>query len=511
MVHRHRNPCRVGFGPNGAWAFGTPNGQIKILPIIESPPPSDHIDILAALGISSEPAGSSSTLPSFNDLAKLSKRPHEKPIWQLGSILFDPIQSSGDAYLDERSRMEALSQWLAASMAEHEHLFSQNPVLQALLLKNDLHKASIEARLLGFPRLACLISMAQCDPSLRRACFERQLLAWQHDPDLIDPDVWQIYELLAGRIEALLGRYPDLPWTVCFAAYFWFGLAGRPYERLQLALQFAPPPSQDIRLYMIALFADNSGAGRLVELLPLETVLGPSSMPPTSNGYFLPWALGRMLDGITRFRDPLSQQKLDSLFGEELEFVGLPTLAHQITKDPSPLLRHQIQDGPFGKVSLAWALRYNNASQLDQFNAFADAQDWLSASEILATQIGPQSIISKDDDGLYDALIRLPKDYLERSSYPRNSSLFPKIVAAYYLYLSLRVQQDHPSTILQKLTDMLESLPKRRLNEPSMLMPRIALSLIKDFLWDLSKRLGLNLEFKELTLAMALSKAESLL
>lgn len=507
----HRIPCRVGFAPNGLWTFGMPNGQINIRPIIESPPRSDHIDILAALGISSEPT-SSSTLPSFNDLAKLSKRPHEKQIWQLGSILLDPAQSSGDAYLDELARMDGLSQWLAASMDEHVDLFSQNPVLQALLLKNDLHKASIEARLLGFPRLACLISMAQCDPSLRRACFERQLLAWQHNSDLIDQDVWQIYELLAGRIEALLERYPDLPWTVWFAAYFWFGLAGRPYERLQLALQFAPPPSHDIRLYMIALFSDNSGAGRMVDLSPLETVLGPSSMPSASKGYFLPWTLGRMLSGITRFRDPTSQLKLDSLFGEELEYVGFPNLAYQITKDPSPLLRHQIQDGPFGNLSKAWTLRYNNVPHLDQFNAFVDAEDWLSACEILALHIGPQAIVSKDDDGLYDALIRLPKDYLERSSFPRhNSSLFPKIVAAYYLHLSLRVQQDHPNTILQKLAEMLESLPKRRLSDPSMLMPRIALTLIRQFLWDLSKRLGLRLELKEMTLAMALSKAEALL
>lgn len=502
-------PCRPGFAPNGQMALAMPTGQIKLLQAFSQPIPVDHIEILAALGVSPDPYPTP-TLPLFNDLSKLSKKPEEKRLWQLGSILFDPILilTPGDANADELSRLNGLSRWLAASIdSSTSHI--ANPIMAALLLKNDLHQATIEARLLGLPRLACQISMAHSDPSTRSACFERQLLAWQHQPELIDSNIWGTYELLAGRIGSLLERHPNLPWIVQFAAYFWFGLAGRPFDRLLMALQYAQPPSHDIRLYMISLFVDSFGV-RLTDFCPLESVLSPRSINSTSQSFFLPWALGKMLSGVTEFRHQGSQQKLDAVFAEELEACGYPVLAHQITKDPKTLLRNQIVDGPIGKLSKSWMLRYRNASEDVLFDALVEAEDWESSCEIISMSIGPNAIISADDEKLYDALIKLPKDFLERTSSSLSPSLFPHITSIFYLYLSLRLQTDQPDLRLptaRKLLEMIEALPKSRLNDPSMLMPRIALTLVKEFVWTLSEEHGLRLEFAEMSRSMALTKA----
>ena len=148
-------------------------------------------------------------------------------------ILFDPLDSSDAAsfpkegtILDDRAtgilRRELLSQWLVQMQATE---VVGMPCLSALLSDNPA-KASEMARSQSNHHLATLISMARDQSGMRRQLLRDQVDIWQgiKAQSLFPKELWLIYQLLAGNIDAVLDELQQHPmnWLLGFALFFWY-------------------------------------------------------------------------------------------------------------------------------------------------------------------------------------------------------------------------------------------------------------------------------------------------
>ncbi|CAE8619031.1 unnamed protein product [Polarella glacialis] len=104
------------------------------------------------------------------------------------------------------------------------HLLTANSVRGALL---ELNAAG--GRGVYFDRLAAILAAcggASASGRERRRWLRRQLEDWRRQgvPDLMGPDLWRIYSLLAGDLSEVVAD--TLDWRTAFGAYLWYSGAG---------------------------------------------------------------------------------------------------------------------------------------------------------------------------------------------------------------------------------------------------------------------------------------------
>ncbi|CAE8689232.1 unnamed protein product [Polarella glacialis] len=104
------------------------------------------------------------------------------------------------------------------------HLLTANSVRGALLELN-----SAGGRGVYFDRLAAILAAcggASASGRERRRWLRRQLEDWRRQgvPDLMGPDLWRIYSLLAGDLSEVVAD--TLDWRTAFGAYLWYSGAG---------------------------------------------------------------------------------------------------------------------------------------------------------------------------------------------------------------------------------------------------------------------------------------------
>ena len=190
-----------------------------------------------------------STSPNDHGLPRLSINissyshvSHLHPLLMLLRILFDPLDSSDgssfpkegaifDDHLTNIIRKDMLSQWLA-------HVISIDipdmPSLSALLSGNP-RRASDIARSQSNYNLALLISMAKDQNLTRKQLLKDQVDIWQSIKvqGNFPKEVWLIYQLLAGNVDAVLAELQQqnqdtkfeecsIDWILGFALFLWY-------------------------------------------------------------------------------------------------------------------------------------------------------------------------------------------------------------------------------------------------------------------------------------------------
>jgi len=324
--------------------------------------------------------------------------------------------------------------------------------------------------------------------------------------------------LLAGKIEPIVEWLRDsacaTDWLLIFALNFWFSLAGRPSERLNIAVNSVQ--SNDARLGLVRLFLQNNfviSGGQL----DLGCVLRLSHLSFLSGDSFdicrIAWIISRKLDKPMRV--------LDKQLVEALEAVGQPQMALCLvhdSKEKTPIISRNFelfQDDSFHNQNSAeylmakalW-LKANNAEYFQQFTAFCDAKDWLEASIILSREVGPSLIIDNSDDSfnsLYRYLRMIPVEVIESAAFQRNHDII--VASIVYGYVSLKMavpdhnelRNDSVTLAFQNLFDNIRSLPSRYLD--CHLRVKVMLAEVSRHLMTMSKQLGMSAPFQSLPLS----------
>lgn len=456
-------------------------------------------------------------MPSFAKLINVSVDESERQFWSLCSILFDPLED--ESYIGETARMEALNRWLIENIncCTLPACIQSLPILSKLVLENNVDGAAQLAASSGAPRLAVMISLAHADPLLRQSCFERQCLAWDPHTHRIPQEHWLILCLLAGRIEPVIEWLQDSAcdthWLLIFALNFWFSLAGRPSERLNIAINSVQ--SNDTRLGLMKLFLQNHFVvyGGQLEL---EYILRPSHLSFLSGGTFevcrIAWILSRKLG------KPM--HVLDVQLAEALEAIGQPQIAlclvHDLKEKTCIISRNfelfqddscYNQSSPEFLMAKSLWLKANNSDFCQQFTAFCDVKDWLEASIILSREVGPSLIIENSDDSfnsLYRYLSMIPVEVIESADFQKNPDII--VASVIYGYVSLKMamsdhfnpQNESVTLAFQNIFDNIRSLPSCYLN--SHLGAKVMVAEISRHLMTMSKQLGMSAPFQSLPL-----------
>ncbi|KAG0138853.1 nuclear protein 96-domain-containing protein [Tuber indicum] len=317
----------------------------------------------------------------FHSFAQLSWSPddpagqHEKSVWELASVLWDPI--AGELALEEESqemieymqetcRKERLSKFLEALVeaAADEHVHGATTLEEVAIAHLTAHRVEQACASLleaGDFRLANLITMVGGDAKLRSS-IEKQLEQWKNKGVLaeIPIPIRALYELLAGNTcysEGVRGPPEDaapnffildrfnLDWKRGFGLRLWYGCADEEpignavvdYETdMREYPEAVPAPKPwyhteasparddaiDILWGLLKLYADRE--------LNLEEVLAPMNMTTSFIDYRLSWQLRTMLarKGIRDFSGGKLHRRIDGLD----EFIA-GSMADQTTID----------------------------------------------------------------------------------------------------------------------------------------------------------------------------------
>ncbi|RPA95939.1 hypothetical protein L873DRAFT_1265447 [Choiromyces venosus 120613-1] len=317
----------------------------------------------------------------FHSFTKLSWNPddpasqHEKNVWELASVLWDPIteklaleEESQEMieYMQEIYRKERLSNFLEALVEDSadEHVHNATTLEEVAIAHLAAHRVEqacaslLEAR--DF-RLASLITMVGGDAKLR-ASIKKQLEQWRNKGVLaeIPIPIRALYELLSGNTcysEGVRGPPEDaapnffildrfnLDWKRGFGLKLWYGCAEEEpignavvgYEAdMREYPEAVPAPKPwyhtevnparddavDILWGLLKLYADRE--------LNLEEVLAPMNMTTSYIDYRLSWQLRTILakKGIRDFSGGKLHMRID---GTD-EFIA-GSMADQITID----------------------------------------------------------------------------------------------------------------------------------------------------------------------------------
>ncbi|PWW77905.1 hypothetical protein C7212DRAFT_350849 [Tuber magnatum] len=317
----------------------------------------------------------------FHSFTQLSWSPddpagqHEKSIWELAGVLWDPI--AGELALEEESqemieymqetcRKERLSKFLEAlvEVAADEHVHGAATLEEVAIAHLTAHRVEHACASLleaGDFRLASLITMVGGDAKLRSS-IKKQLEQWKNRGVLaeIPIPIRALYELLAGNTchsEGVRGPLEDaapnffipnrfnLDWKRGFGLKLWYGCAEEEpignavvdYETdMREYPEAVPSPKPwyhteanparddaiDILWGLLKLYADRE--------LNLEEALAPVNMNTSYIDYRLSWQLRTILarKGIRDFSGGNLHRRID---GTD-EFIA-GSMADQITVD----------------------------------------------------------------------------------------------------------------------------------------------------------------------------------
>lgn len=406
--------------------------------------------------------------PRFFEIGRFSTRVEEKELFGLASILFDPLapEYQTNVALEEAYRLENLSSWLKRNLASCK-IDTKNPIVEALLLRNDLRYVSNELSRLGYPRLAVLVTMASCNPPLRQACFENQLIVWK-DASLPD-DVRMIFEILSGRIEAVLAKLGSPSWIVDFAAYFWFGLGYRPFDRLVLGLQRTQ--ANDMRYSLLAFFGSQFGAD--LPPVTLESTLSQLKFKDSR----VSWIFSKLLCPLKIYSGSDAKERLASELSEQLEWTGNAQMATslKISRSAEIASRHNLEIGQESLNARVWQLKSSLATPIEQFNACISAKDWFGATELIGSTVGLDALLSNSESLLYTLLHSLPAAHFDRIAHRPATRGINQIVAA-ILYYYLTAKSDN--SLINSLLACIKAIKLHDLHGSQYLKLRVCLSEI---------------------------------
>lgn len=299
---------------------------------------------------------------------------HEKSVWALASVLFDPIteksyfddETDSIDYIQEKCRKEKLSKFLESlvEVDADDHAHAANTLEEVAFAHLTAHRveqacaALLEA---GDYRLASLIPMIGGDVTSREL-IRRQIDEWRKKGVLAEVAVAirALYELLSGNTsfsEGVRGPAEDaapefflperfgLDWKRSFGLKLWYGCSeedgiGKAVleyeEEMKRWPESVPAPlpwyhdasnplnddTLDILWGLLRLYAEDS--------LQLEDVLSPRSAGVSNIDLRMSWQLGTML-AKKRIRDFSGTMMVPQENGPEESAPG--SIADQVTVD----------------------------------------------------------------------------------------------------------------------------------------------------------------------------------